>query len=261
LDAFCADLNEQFNPAGGKIIRRFSVCGMANEGYGFTSNCGRKIMLELPQPERNELSDAADLRALEEQLGSPEEATAIGSEAFASALVNIRTAEELRGFLTQLQSKTIAQEELPTILRAYNHARRNEAREIITLDRSMKDTFQNEALANASERVGRNQLRRMRGLKTERVVTRYWDAVYKKEAFGWHTVVFGVVLAVYSIPLRQGLNHYGQQTIRGFLEAGAASLQLRAVEVNAMESSLLTGLPAMVERALESESGNQFRIV
>jgi urease accessory protein UreF len=239
----------------------FSVCGLADEGYGFTTFCGRKIMLELPQPERNEFSDAADLRALEEQLGSPEEATAIGSEAFASALVNIRTAEEFRNFLAQLQAKTIAQEELPTILRAYNHARRNEAREIIALDRSLKETFPNEALANASERVGRNQLRKLRGLKTERVVTRYWDAVHNKEAFGWHTVVFGVVLAMYSIPLRQGLNHYGQQTIRGFLEAGAASLRLRAPEVSALESSLLNGLPAIVERTLEGESGNLFRCV
>jgi urease accessory protein UreF len=239
----------------------FSVCGLANEGYGFTSFYRRKIMLELPQPERNDLSEAADLRALEEQLGSPDEATAIGSEAFASALLNVRTPEQFRDFLTQFQAKTMAQEELPTILRAYNHARRNEAREIVALDRSLENTFPNEALANASERVGRNQLRKMRGLKTERVVTRYWEAVYKKEAFGWHTVVFGVVLAVYSIPLRQGLNHYGQQTIRGFLEAGAASLRLRAPEVSALESSLLGGLPAIVERALAGESGNQFRCV
>src|SRR5947208_2462648 len=176
-------------------------------------------MLEQPQPDRNALSDAADLRALEEQLGSPEQATAIDSKAFAASLMNIRTPDQFREFLAHLQTKTISEQEIPTILRAYNHARRNEAREIIALDRSLRNSFASEALANASERVGRNQLRKMRGLKTERVVTRYWDAVYAKQATGWHTVVFGVVLAVYSIPLRQGLNHYGQQTIRGFLEA------------------------------------------
>lgn len=218
-------------------------------------------MLEQPQPERNALSDAADLRALEEQLGSPDEATAIGSEAFAASLTHIRTPDQLREFLAHFQAKTIAQDELPTILRAYNHARQNQAREIIALDRSLQGTFGNDALASASERVGRNQLRKMRGLKTERVVTKYWDAVYRKEATGWHTVVFGVVLAVYSISLRQGLNHYGQQTIRGFLEAGAASLRLRALEVSAMETSLLADMPAIVERALAPESGNQFRCV
>jgi len=218
-------------------------------------------MLEQPQPERNALSDAADFRALEEQLGSPDEATAINSAAFAASLINIRTPDQFRQFLTNFQAKTLANDELPTILRAYNHARQNEVREIVALDRSLKDRFPNEALANASERVGRNQLRKMRGLKTERVVTRYWDAVYNKEAHGWHTVVFGVVLAVYSIPLRQGLNHYGQQTIRGFLEAGAASLCLRAPEVNELESTLLAGMPQLVERALASENGNQFRCV
>jgi urease accessory protein UreF len=218
-------------------------------------------MLEQPQPERSALSDAADFRALEEQLGSPDEATAINSAAFAASLINIRTPDQFRDFLTTFQAKTLATDELPAILRAYNHALRNELRELIALDRSLKDTFPNEALANASERVGRNQLRRMRALKTERVVTRYWDAVHKKEAHGWHTVVFGVVLAVYSIPLRQGLNHYGNQTIRGFLEAGAASLRLRAPEISELESSLLAGMPQLVERALASENGNQFRCV
>ena len=218
-------------------------------------------MLEQRQPEPNRLSDAADWRALEEQLGSPEEATAISSAAFSSSLVEIRTPDQLREFVAAYQAKSLAQDELPAILRAYNHARRNEVREIIALDRSLKDSFPNEALANASERVGRNQLRKMRGLKTERVVTRYWDAVYKKEAHGWHTMVFGVVLAVYSIPLRQGLNHYGQQTIRGFIEGGAVSLKLRAPEISEMESTLLADLPAIVERTLASESGNQFRCV
>ena len=218
-------------------------------------------MLEQRQPEPNRLSDAADWRALEEQLGSPEEATAISSAAFSSSLVEIRSPDQLREFVAAYQAKSLAQDELPAILRAYNHARRNEVREIIALDRSLKDSFPNEALANASERVGRNQLRKMRGLKTERVVTRYWDAVYKKEAHGWHTTVFGVVLAVYSIPLRQGLNHYGQQTIRGFIEGGAVSLKLRAPEISEMESTLLADLPAIVERTLASESGNQFRCV
>lgn len=218
-------------------------------------------MLEQRQPERNALSDAADFRALEEQLGSPEEATAISSAAFGSALTEVCTPDQLREFVAHFQAKTLAQDELPAILRAYNHARQNEAREIIALDRSLKDSFPSEALANASERVGRNQLRKMRGLRTERVVTKYWDAVYNKEAHGWHTVVFGVVLAVYSIPLRQGMNHYGQQTVRGFIEAGGAALKLRAAVIEELESTLLADMAGIVERALESESGNQFRCV
>lgn len=212
-------------------------------------------MLEQLQPQPNEFSDAADWRALEEQLGSPEESTAVGSSAFAAALNGLHSAPQLRDFLASFKSGALSNQDLPTILRAYHHARQNEARELIALDRSLNDSFLNEALANASQRVGRNQLRRLRALKDIRIVARYWDAVYAKQASGWHTLVFGVVLAVYSIPLRQGLHHYSQQTLRGFLDAGARSLRLREPEVAELESSLLSDMPALVERALSSEEG------
>jgi urease accessory protein UreF len=101
----------------------------------------------------------------------------------------------------------------------------------------------------------------MRALKTERVVTKYWDAVHAKQATGWHTIVFGVVLAVYSIPLRQGLQHYTQQTIRGFLEAGAASLKLRLPEIAGLESDLIADTPALIETALAAENSGGLRIV
>ena len=38
-----------------------------------------------------------------------------------------------------------------------------------------------------------------------------------REANAWHTLVYGVTLALYSIPLRQGLLGYGYQTMRGFI--------------------------------------------
>jgi urease accessory protein UreF len=207
------------------------------------------------QPEEIAFSEAADWRAIEEQLGSPEESTALQPSSFASALNAIHNLPQLREFLAHFQANILAKEELPIILRAYHHARENQARELIALDRSIKDSFANESLANASQQIGRNQLRRLRALKHERVITRYWDAVSSKQANGWHTIVFGVVLATYSIPLRQGLHHYSQQTIRGFLEAGATSLRLRRPEVNELESSLLANLPALVEKALAGENG------
>lgn len=218
-------------------------------------------MLEQVKPAEIFLSDAADWRALEEQLGAPDEEAARSASVFAGSLTNIRSASELQNFVTQFQAQTLAQDELPMILRAYHHAVRNEARELIELDRSLAGSFANEALANASQRVGRNQLRRMRGLKSERVVTRYWDAVHAKKASGWHTIVFGVVLAIYSIPLRQGLHHYSNQTIRGFLEAGGATLALPAVELNEMEAALTATLPAMIEDALRSETSGGLRCV
>ena len=46
----------------------------------------------------------------------------------------------------------------------------------------------------------------------------------------WHTVVYGVILAVYSIPLRQGLMQYGELTLRGFVQAAGRSLRLDAAQ-------------------------------
>lgn len=218
-------------------------------------------MLEQRQPETMTWSSDADWRALEEQLGSPEDATARSSSVFSAAVAQVTSAAGLQSFIADFKTAVLAREELPVILRAYNHARAHEAREIIQLDRSIENSFPSEALANASQRVGRNQLRKMRALKSERVVTKYWEAVHSKKAAGWHTIVFGVVLAVYSIPLRQGLQHYTQQTIRGFLDAGAASLKLRLPEINALEESLLADTPALIETALAAVNHGGIRIV
>jgi hypothetical protein len=218
------------------------------------------MLQQQPKQEGFDYSDAADWRALEEQLGSPDEATSISSSARIAAINGIANAAQLRDFVASFQIGPLAENELPVILRAYHHARKGEARELIELDRSLKNSHANEALANASEVVGRNQLRKLRSLKDERVVRKYWDAVQAKQANGWHTIVFGIVLAIYSIPLRQGLHHYSRQTIRGFLEAGAGKLRLREGEIDEMESGLLVGLPAIVEKLLAADSG-PFRCV
>ncbi len=220
-----------------------------------------EIMLEQSKIADISFNDGADWRALEEQLGSPDEAATRSASVFAGALSGLRTADELRAFVTAFEGKTLANDELPIILRAYNHAIRNELRELIALDNSLENTFPNEALASASQRVGRNQLRRMRSLKTERFITRYWDAVHARKATGWHAIVYGIVLAIYSIPLRQGLIHYSQQTITGFLEAGAAALRLPHAALMEIETPLLAKIPAIVETALAGESAGGLRCV
>jgi hypothetical protein len=65
-------------------------------------------MSELPQPKQSAFSDAADWRALEEQLGSPEEATARSASVFASSLSHISSAAQLREFVANFQSQTLA---------------------------------------------------------------------------------------------------------------------------------------------------------
>src|SRR5688572_28034045 len=130
----------------------FSLCAFANEGYRSRTS---STMLEQRQIKENAWSDAADWRALEEQLGSPDEATAMNAAALAGTLKGIHSAEQLRNFVAQYQSQNLFTQELPVILRSYNHARRNEGREIVELDRSLKPAIPDDPLAAASVRIGR----------------------------------------------------------------------------------------------------------
>jgi hypothetical protein len=115
-------------------------------------------MLLQPNPdEARVFSDAADWRAIEEKLGSPEDATSVSAVLFSPAIKGIRNLEELKKLLHAFQHDTMAAIELPTVLKAYHHATRGEARELIALDQSLGNAFQLEALANASRRVGRSQ--------------------------------------------------------------------------------------------------------
>jgi urease accessory protein UreF len=125
-------------------------------------------------------------------------------------------------------------------------------RELIALDRDVGQLPAVQAFGNASSWVGRTQLRRLRPLRTERVVQRYLRAVEAGEARAWHTLVFGLVLAVYSLPLRQGLIHFAHQTVGGFIEAGSARFRLtlaareemamaRADEIQAAVTAILGG--------------------
>jgi urease accessory protein UreF len=212
-------------------------------------------MLLQPNPdEARVFSDAADWRAIEEKLGSPEDATSVSAVLFSPAIKGIRNLEELKKLLHAFQHDTMAAIELPTVLKAYHHATRGEARELIALDQSLGNAFQLEALANASRRVGRSQLRRLRSMKDQRLIQRYWDAVEANKASGWHTIVFGVALAIYSIPLRQGLHHYAGRTLRGFIDSGAAHLRLAESAATELEESLASQTPALIERLLSNES-------
>ena len=106
--------------------------------------------------------------------------------------------------------------------------------------------------AGASRRVGQGQLQKLRPLRDQRFVQRYLAAVDAGEAQGWHTLVFGLTLAVYSLPLRQGLFSYAHQATRGFLYAAADTLILTESRgaARALFDELCAGVPAAVEAPL-----------
>jgi urease accessory protein UreF len=101
--------------------------------------------------------------------------------------------------------------ELPAIAESCGHAMRGELRELIDQDRRLDRQIG--PFAAASKQIGRLQLARFRPLRDDRLVQRYLAAVEFGQANGWHTIVYGVTLALYSLPLRQGLLHYAQETL------------------------------------------------
>jgi urease accessory protein UreF len=194
------------------------------------------------------LSDAAewlgDWHPLAEQLGSAAGLVTLGSVSASLRPVAVHNLTSLRQFLRQYQAQVLLPFELPAIQCAYGQATRHEVRELVELDRRLASEAILRPLAAASRRVGRSQLRKLRPLRDERVVQRYLQAVEAGQASGWHTLVYGLTLAVYSLPLRQGLLGYAHQTTRGFIYSAARSLRLSERQCRTLFDNLCANLPA-----------------
>ena len=99
--------------------------------------------------------------------------------------------------------------------------------------------------------MGQAQLQKLRPLRDQRIVRRYLDAVDAGVAHGWHTLVYGLTLEVYSLALRQGLLGYAHQTTRGFIYSGARMLQLSERRCRELFEKLCADLPEAVEELLK----------
>jgi urease accessory protein UreF len=200
------------------------------------------------------LSDAAewlgDWHPLAEQLGSTDGLVTLGSVSASLRLAPVHNLASLRQFLRDYQSQILLPFELPAIRNAHGHAARYEVRELVAFDQGLVDQAILSDFAAASRRVGQSQLRKLRPLRDQRVVQRYLHAVESGEAHGWHTLVYGLTLAVYSLPLRQGLLGYGHQTTRGFIYSAARMLGLSERQCRALFDDLSAGLPEAVESLL-----------
>jgi urease accessory protein UreF len=197
------------------------------------------------------LRDAAewlgDWHPLAEQLGSAEGLVELGSVSALLRLKPVRNLSSLRRFLQNYQTRLLLPVELPAIQTACEHARRNEVRELIAQDQALSCLEELKSFANASRRVGQAQLQKLRPLRDERIVQRYLNAVESEEAHGWHTLVYGLTLAIYSLPLRQGLLGYAHQTLRGFIYSSARTLRLSEHDCRTLFDSLAGDLPEAVE--------------
>ena len=165
-------------------------------------------------------------------------------QCFAGHLVESHTTEtSWTEFLAAYQANVLVPVELPTIARAASHAACGQWRELLALDGQLAQDPRLRPFANGSQQVCRLQLERFRPTR-DRVAGRYLAAVEEGKAHGWHTIAYGVVLAAYSVPLRQGLIHYARETMSGLADLGPNRSDAASIE------TLLASVPAAVEQIL-----------
>ena len=163
---------------------------------------------------------------LVEQLGSTEGLVTLGNVSGSLQIQRVDSLETLRTLLEGYQTQVLIPVELPAIQRAYLHAIRNETRELIAADQALAAEPVLQNFAPASRRVGQYLLQRLRPLRDQRLVQRYLHSTDEGRAHGWHTLVFGLTLAVYSLPVRQGMVAFERQMLRGFIHSAAPALRL-----------------------------------
>ena len=191
-----------------------------------------------------------EFHALLRQVGAPGVAPDFDSS-FWEAAINAPPAPG--PFLADYLRRLLLPYELPAIVSACGHARRGELRELLAQDHQLASALLPTPFAAPSRRRGRLQLARLRPLRDNRIVQRYLAAVESGQAHGWHTLVYGVTLAVYSLPLRQGPFYYSRKTLSGLASAAARSKNSDEFNVGEILSGLLARVPEAVEAALAGE--------
>jgi urease accessory protein UreF len=193
-----------------------------------------------------------NVHLLLEQIGSAEVLENLSAMPGATTLPAITTPAQLRAFLKNYQTHILEALELPSIREAYLHANSNEVRELIAQDKQFGGDRALKIFAAASCRAGKAQLQRLRPLKDQRVVQRYLAAVEGGEAEGWHTLVYGLTLSVYSFPLRTGLLTYSSQIMRSFIQSAADQLRMTPADEEAMFNEFSASFPKAVETLVAS---------
>ena len=193
------------------------------------------------------------------QLGRPAALAAGGPPAAGVNLTRIESVPALRLFLRAYVTEILLPLELPTIARAFSQAQRNELRELLETTRTLRREPLLRDFAAASQRVGGSHLDRLRPLVDQRLVRRFREAVAAGQASPWHTVVFGLTLAIYSLPLRQGLVHYARQMLGGFI--ATATVPMDDATADELLEELCLGLAAGVDAVVTAHMGGGLRVV
>lgn len=198
-----------------------------------------------------------DFQPLLEQLGSAEGLALVGNLPASFCWSDITDFPRLKTFLENYRAEMLASSEFPLVCRAYAHASRNEFSELLALDRQLASEPRWKFFPAASRSVGRMQLQRLRPLRDQRGLQRYLRAVQDGQAQGWHVLVYGIVLAQFSIPLRQGLLHYAEQIFHGFITVAARKFVLSEGDTEKLLQEMGAKIPAAIENALRADSPSE----
>jgi urease accessory protein UreF len=195
-----------------------------------------------------------DWHPLAEQLGAAVGLVTLASISPLLQLGPVQDLPSLRRFLHRYQYQILVPFELPAIHFAHGHTARYELRELVALDRKLSAEPILRSFAPASRRVGRCQLQKFRPLRDLRLVQRYLHAVETDHAHGWHTLVYGLTMAIYFLPLRQGLLGFAHQTTLGFIHSAAHMLRLSERQCRELHAPLCAELPAAVDALLARQA-------
>lgn len=188
-----------------------------------------------------------DFHPLVDQIGSAEGLNSAGAVNSSFHLGDVKNFTQLKTFLENYRKQLLAPIELPLICQAYQHASRGEFCELISLDQEISRDARLDFFASASKRVGQIQLKRLQPLRDQRGLQKYLRSVDAGESHGWHTLVYGITLASFSFPLRQGLLNYAQQTLEGFIRSSGGAKRFSQTEVDNLLAEMIAPVPHTID--------------
>jgi urease accessory protein UreF len=191
-----------------------------------------------------------EVRELLECVGVAETLPDLSSLTHPTTQKPVNDLSSLQNFLRRYIDETLTRIELPTVVRAWRHANAGEFRELTALDRSLCEDPGMRPFRAASCAVGRRQLSKLRALKDHRLLQRYRHAVDRGDAAGWHALVYGIFLSIYSVPLREGVLHLSHRTLGGLTFNAATGCGLRLSECEQIVGKIAGQLPTIVNAAL-----------
>jgi len=153
----------------------------------------------------------------------------------------------LHAFLLDYKLSVLLPFELPAVKQAFEHTQRNEMKELLALDQALLSAPWFKPYHQDSRIAGRLHLERLKPLRDQRGVRRYITAVEQGEANGWHLLVAGAALGLYSLPLRQGLMDYALHTFWHGVGQAAGFLGWQSAECAALVNELSADLPQRIQ--------------